>query len=345
LRSTTHSCHLHYIAAISSRVVAVRTTAAIGTGRGGKQPRPLRPPRLSTPNIPRSRYCRARAHYHRRQIQPPCAVWRRGEGGTTNQPPRLPLTLRYPPRHRRLTDRSHLAVIAIRREEGNGEAGATEASCLPGRPSALHHSTPPSTRSRRARHITTTAGAKKGKEEQLRPLGLPGCPCDAAIVTPPSRCTTFDRLVHTTSTVGSGHLAPCVAAEVHRAHRPSSTNSSTAAKRPPGTTVASSPPRVLPGAAHRPDPVSKRRQHRHSRGRHVDHQPRTRPLLRTELDQICMSAAQPPSPPSLLASRVVPRGLAPAAAWWRKGGRGSGVGVGSPPVSPESGPGSGCFLL
>jgi hypothetical protein len=121
-----------------------------------------------------------RAHYHRRQIQPPCAAWRRGEGGAAevNQPPRLPLALRCPPRHHRPVDRSHLAVAAVRREEGNGEAGAAEASGLPGRPSALHHSTPPSTRSRRARHKTTTAGARRGKgeggaTEVAGPLRLP----------------------------------------------------------------------------------------------------------------------------------------------------------------------------
>jgi hypothetical protein len=101
-----------------------------------------------------------------------------------------------PSRHRRLTDRSHLAIIAVRREEGNGEVRATEASGLPGRPFALHHSTPPSTRSRRARHITTTAGAKRGKEEQPRPLGLPGCPRDAATATPPSRWSTPSRAHH-----------------------------------------------------------------------------------------------------------------------------------------------------
>jgi hypothetical protein len=109
------------------------------------------------------------AHYHRRQIQLPCAAWRRGEGGAAevNQPPRLPLALRCLPRHRRPADRSHLAAAAVRREEEeeNGEAGAAEASGLLGRPSALHHSTPPSTRSRRARHKTTTAGARRGKGE------------------------------------------------------------------------------------------------------------------------------------------------------------------------------------
>jgi hypothetical protein len=111
-----------------------------------------------------------RTHYHHRQIQLPCAAWRRREGGAAevNQPPRLPLALRCLPRHCRLADRSHLAVAAVRREEEeeeNGEAGAAEASGLPGRPSALHHSTPPSTRSRRARHKTTTAGARRGKGE------------------------------------------------------------------------------------------------------------------------------------------------------------------------------------
>jgi hypothetical protein len=132
---------------------------------------------------------------------------------------------------RRATVASPIAATLLSspsEEEGNGEVGAAEASGLPGRPSALHHSTPPSTRSRCARHITTTAGARRGKEEQPRPLGLPGCPRDAA--TPPSRCTAADRPpgtatgplrhVHTTSTAGSSHLAPCAAAEGHRAHRP-----------------------------------------------------------------------------------------------------------------------------
>jgi hypothetical protein len=163
-RSTTHLRHLHYIAATPPRATAVRTTAATRIGGGGEQPRPLRPLRLPTLSIPRSRFRHAPAHYHRRQIQPPCVAWRRGEGGTAeaNQPPRLPLALRCTPRHRRLADRNHLAVVAVRREEGNGEAGAAEAS---GRPSAVHHSTPPSTRSCRAHHITTTAGARRGKGE------------------------------------------------------------------------------------------------------------------------------------------------------------------------------------
>jgi hypothetical protein len=154
-----------------------------------------------------------------------------GEGGAAevNQPPRLPLALRRLPRHRRPADRSHLAVTTVRREEETGEAGAAEASGLPGHPTALHHSTPPSTRSRRARHNkTTTAGARRGKEEQLRSLGLPGCPRGATTATPPSCCTVADRppgtgagplrRAHTTSTTGSGHLAPCAAAEGYWAH-------------------------------------------------------------------------------------------------------------------------------
>jgi hypothetical protein len=178
---------LFLTAAMPSRTAAVRTTAATGTGGGGEQPRPLQPPRLPMPSIPRSRCRRARAHYHRRQIQPPCATWRRGGGGGTaeaNQPPRLPLALRCTPRHRRLADRNHLAVVAVRREEGNGEAGAAEAS---GRPSAVHHSTPPSTRSCCVRHITTTAGARRGKgkggaTEAAGPPRLPSrrCHCHPA---------------------------------------------------------------------------------------------------------------------------------------------------------------------
>jgi hypothetical protein len=259
-RSTTHSRHLHYIAATSSRVAAVRTTTTTRTGGGGEQLRPLRPPRLPTPSIPRSCYRRARAHYHHRQIQ---TLAPRGGGGKGEQP--RPISLPGCPSRsavRRATVASLIAATLLSspsEEEGNGEAGAAEASCLPGRPSALHHSTPPSTRSRRVRHITTTVGARRGKEEQLRPLGLQGCPRDAATATPPSRCTAADRLpgtatdplrrVHTTSTAGFGHVAPCAAAEGRRVHRPSSTSSSTAAKRPPGTAATPSPPRVLPEAA------------------------------------------------------------------------------------------------
>jgi hypothetical protein len=68
----------------------------------------------------------------------------------------------------------------------------------------------------------------RGKEEQPRSLGLPGCPRGATTATPPSRCTAADRppstaagplrRVHTTSTAGSGHLSPCAAAEGRWAH-------------------------------------------------------------------------------------------------------------------------------
>jgi hypothetical protein len=66
----------------------------------------------------------------------------------------------------------------------------------------------------------------RGKE-QPRSLGLPGCPRGATTATPPSRCTAVDRppgtvagplrRAHTTSTAGSGHLAPCATAEGRRA--------------------------------------------------------------------------------------------------------------------------------
>jgi hypothetical protein len=134
-RSTTHSRHLHYIAAMPPRTAVVRTTVAIRTGGGGEQPRPLRPPRLPTPSIPRSRCRRARAHYHRRQIQPPCTTWRRGEGGTgeANQPPRLPLAPPSP--HRSQPPCYH------RRQKRRGEWGGE--SCRGLRPSRPPLRTPP----------------------------------------------------------------------------------------------------------------------------------------------------------------------------------------------------------
>jgi hypothetical protein len=89
-----------------------------------------------------------------------------------------------------LSPRRSQPPCCCRRQKRRGEWGG--GSCRGLRPSRLALRIPPfhtsidqkSLRSPHNHHRQSQKGGR-GKEEQPRPLGLPGCPCDTATATPP----------------------------------------------------------------------------------------------------------------------------------------------------------------